>query len=199
MSGLCTHSYSPYLESKVPACKLCSFKVNRGPHSWSLAITPFLVTVLGALFLWFLATIITGNYWSLLLHLLLLKYISVMPEEDKIPLVVKCHCSPTPKLRVLRKYRSQQSPNSMPKSGGEVVQKKLRHMPCRFPMTLNPLTKLNTGELEMCSRSFRQIHYKQPIRILPVLIHDELLAQYLTFRWAGSSLYHQPTRTILLP
>ena len=33
------------------------------------------------------STIITGNYRSLLLHLLLLKYMSVMAEDDKIPLL----------------------------------------------------------------------------------------------------------------
>lgn len=31
---LCTHSYSPFLESNVPCCRLCSFKVKRGPHSY---------------------------------------------------------------------------------------------------------------------------------------------------------------------
>lgn len=31
--GLWTHSYSPYLESKVPFCRDRNFKVKRGPSS----------------------------------------------------------------------------------------------------------------------------------------------------------------------
>lgn len=39
ISDLCTHSYSPNFESKVPFCKVCSFKVKRGPNSCSRAMT----------------------------------------------------------------------------------------------------------------------------------------------------------------
>lgn len=52
----------------------------------------------------------------------------MVPEKDKISLIVKCDYSPPLELRVLREKRSQQAANSDTDLRVEVVEDEFRHM-----------------------------------------------------------------------
>lgn len=67
---LCTHSYSPYLESNVPFCKDRSFKVNLGPNSckphffWFLNWYLWYLKKMKSLWLWKVTTLRPVNWGS---------------------------------------------------------------------------------------------------------------------------------------
>ena len=97
-----THSYSPNSVLSRPSCRYFSFRVNRGPSSWSRARVLMAILVLAALLtghasLYVCPHLLIGEVGVLLL----LVYVAVVPDEDEVPLVVEGHHLSALVLRLL--------------------------------------------------------------------------------------------------
>lgn len=77
----------------------------------------------------------------------------MVPEEDEIPLIVEGHHSSTPKLRLLREERSEQSAQSHSHFGVEVIEDELRDVLSGDGVVPYLLLELDTGDFKDCEHS----------------------------------------------
>ena len=69
--------------------------------------------------------------------LLLLKHVSMVSEEDEVPLVVEGDGTPTFERRVLAEEGRKHAPDAAPQPGPKVVQNELWLVLCRPPVPLH--------------------------------------------------------------
>lgn len=105
------HSYCPYLLSKVPFCRDFSFSVNLGPNSFKFVLFPSL----SKLYLNKNHNIkYKTTYFNVLINVVskFNENLLVMPEKNKITLIMKRDASLSLKFRTVMKQSTQHSPNS---------------------------------------------------------------------------------------
>lgn len=134
-----THSYSPYLESKVPFCSERSLSVKRGPSSWMPTFFSFLKMYLNRR-LCDVSSELKLIHVSRGIHCP--SGSPVEPEENEVPLVVEGGHLPAQELRVLGEEGGKQSSDAVTQACGEVVQD---HLGVMFRWILaSPLQRQNT-------------------------------------------------------
>jgi hypothetical protein len=74
----------------------------------------------------------------------------MMPEEDEIPLIVESHHTPTPKLRLLREKRSEQSTQPHSYFRVKVIEDEFRDVLSSNGVVLYLLLELDAGDFKDC-------------------------------------------------
>lgn len=80
--------------------------------------------------------------------------VSMMPEEDKVSLVVEGNNSSASKLRLLGEEGCQKSTNSNSNFGVKIIQDKFRDMLSSDSVVLNLFLVLHAGDFEDCQHAF---------------------------------------------
>lgn len=97
-----------------------------------------------------------------------------MPEKHEIPLIVERDGPPADKLGIVVEEGAEHAPDAEPEPRAEVVQDDLRPVPGDSLVVATHFRRYpDVAQLEVRRRPVREMDDEQPVRLLPVLVHDQ--------------------------